>query len=89
MVNPASLRYDGPMIDEALIVQLNAGDGCPPDAGPAWRAAHEEGIDMALTEDALRLTPWERRPQPDRDLALVRLVEQARARIHGISPQDS
>lgn len=77
------------MIDEALIAQLNAGYVCPPDAGPAWRAAHAEGIDMALIEDALRLTPWERLRQHDHALALVRVVEQARVRTYGISSQNS
>jgi hypothetical protein len=33
---------------------------CPPDAGPAWRAAYEAGIDMAELEENLRLTPEER-----------------------------
>ncbi len=76
------------MLDEALIAQLNAGYVCPPDAGPAWRAAYEEGIDMALIEDALRLTPWERLLENDRALALVRSVEQARVRVDGSAHQD-
>jgi hypothetical protein len=29
----------------------------PPDSGPAWRAAHEAGLDMSLIQSALRLTP--------------------------------
>jgi len=33
---------------------------CPPDAGPAWRAAYEAGIDMAELEENLRLTPEQR-----------------------------
>jgi len=33
---------------------------CPPDAGPAWRAAYEAGIDMAEIEENLRLTPEQR-----------------------------
>ncbi|MDB6122876.1 MAG: hypothetical protein JWQ71_1869 [Pedosphaera sp.] len=33
---------------------------CPPNAGPAWRAAYEAGYDMAEIEDNLRLTPMER-----------------------------
>jgi hypothetical protein len=33
---------------------------CPPDAGPAWRAAYEAGIDMAALEESLRLTPGQR-----------------------------
>jgi hypothetical protein len=28
---------------------------CPPDAGPAWRAAYEAGADMAAIEDSLKL----------------------------------
>jgi hypothetical protein len=32
----------------------------PPDAGPAWRAAHESGIDMSLIEGFLKLTPEQR-----------------------------
>jgi len=33
---------------------------CPPDAGPAWRAACEAGCDMEHLEANLKLTPWER-----------------------------
>ena len=43
------------MLDEALIEQLNRGYVCPPDAGPAWRAACEYGFDMSLVEDALNI----------------------------------
>jgi len=32
----------------------------PPDAGPAWRAAHAAGLDMSLIESALSMTPEER-----------------------------
>jgi len=48
------------MLDDALIAELNRGYVCPPDAGPAWRAACEYGFDMSLVEDALRLTPEQR-----------------------------
>jgi hypothetical protein len=48
------------MLDEALIEQLNRGYVCPPDAGPAWRAACQYGFDMSLVEDALRSTPEQR-----------------------------
>ena len=82
MANPMSLRYDGLMIDEALIAQLNAGYACPPDAGPAWRAAHAEGIDMALIEDTLRLTPLERLRKHQGALKLVLSVKRARLK-HG------
>lgn len=43
-----------------LIKELNRGYVCPPDAGPAWRAAHEAGVDMALLEEKLAMTPAER-----------------------------
>ena len=33
---------------------------CPPDAGPAWRAADEAGCDMAELEKNLKLTPEQR-----------------------------
>ncbi|MGA3267771.1 MAG: hypothetical protein ABSE16_13215 [Verrucomicrobiota bacterium] len=33
---------------------------CPPNAGPAWRAAYEAGFDMAQLEENLRLSPEER-----------------------------
>lgn len=65
------------MMNDALIEELNRGYVCPPDAGPAWRTAHESGLDMSLIEENLRLTPWERLLANDRALALVRLVEQA------------
>jgi hypothetical protein len=48
------------VLDEALIEELNRGYVCPPDAGPAWRAACEAGIDMSLIEHTLNLTPAER-----------------------------
>jgi hypothetical protein len=33
---------------------------CPPDAGPAWREAHNAGFDMAEIEENLKLSPEER-----------------------------
>jgi hypothetical protein len=33
---------------------------CPPDAGPAWRAAYDAGCDMEALEENLRLTPEQR-----------------------------
>ena len=77
------------MLDEALIAQLNAGYVCPPDAGPAWRAAHADGIDMSLIEGALRLTTWARLQENDQALQLVRDLEQARIRLDGSSHQNS
>ena len=48
------------MIDEATLAQMNGAYAMPPDAGPAWRAAHAAGIDMSLIEEALKLTPEQR-----------------------------
>jgi hypothetical protein len=48
------------MADDDLIEQLNRGYVCPPDAGPAWRAAAVAGIDLSLIELSLAKTPWER-----------------------------
>jgi hypothetical protein len=48
------------MNSDALIEELNRGYVCPPDAGPAWRAACEYGFDMSLVEHALSLTPEQR-----------------------------
>ena len=66
------------MLDEALIEQLNRGYVCPPDAGPAWRAACEYGFDMSLVEDALRMTPEQRIAEHQRALDLVLELEAAR-----------
>jgi len=64
------------MLDDGLIEQLNRGYICPPDAGPAWRAACEYGYDMSLVEEALRLTPEERLERHQRALnTLLDLME--------------
>ncbi|HEX5219344.1 MAG TPA: hypothetical protein VFZ59_07225 [Verrucomicrobiae bacterium] len=63
------------MIDAATLAQINGEYVMPPDAGPAWRAAHAAGIDMSLIEENLRRSPWERLLANDRALALVRALE--------------
>lgn len=67
------------MLDEAFIEELNRGYVCPPDAGPAWRAACEYGFDMSLVEDALLLTPEQRIAEHQLALNLVLEIEDARA----------
>ncbi len=62
------------MIEEALIEQLNRGYVCPPDAGPAWRAACEYGFDMSLVEDALTKSPEERLEEHQRALDMMLLI---------------
>jgi hypothetical protein len=59
------------MHSEALIEELNRGYTCPPDAGPAWRAACEYGFDMSLVEDALKQTPEERLEEHQRALDMI------------------
>ena len=68
------------MLDDALIAELNRGYVCPPDAGPAWRAACEYGFDMSLVEDALRMTPEQRLEQHQHALNLVLEIEASRER---------
>jgi hypothetical protein len=48
------------VVDEDTLAQMNGKYVCPPDAGPAWRAAMEYGFDMSLIEDSLKLTPEQR-----------------------------
>jgi hypothetical protein len=66
------------VIDETTLAQMNGEYVMPPDAGPAWRAAAAEGVDMSLIEENLKLSPWERLLANDRALVLVRAVQQAR-----------
>jgi hypothetical protein len=62
------------VLDEALIEELNRGYVCPPDAGPAWRAACEYGFDMSLVEDALRQTPEGRLEEHQRALDMLLIL---------------
>lgn len=71
------------MIDAATLAQMNGEYVMPPDAGPAWRAAHAAGIDMSLIEENLKRTPVERLLANDRALALVRALEQAKPAADG------
>ncbi len=48
------------MLDEETLAQINGKYVCPPEAGPAWRAAMEAGVDISLIEDSLKLTPEQR-----------------------------
>jgi hypothetical protein len=62
---------------------MNGEYAMPPDAGPAWRAAYAEGIDMGLIEENLRRTPWERLLANDRALAMLRAIDDAKIRHDG------
>ncbi len=65
------------MIDEETLAQMNGKYVCPPDAGPAWRAAMEYGFDMSLIEDALRMTPEQRLEQHQRALDMILELKEA------------
>jgi hypothetical protein len=67
------------MIDAATLAQINGEYVMPPDAGPAWRAAFQAGVDMSLIEINMRRTPWERLLANDSALRLVRDLEKAGA----------
>jgi len=66
------------MIDEKTLAQMNGKYVMPSDAGPAWRAAYEAGVDMSLIEDNLKLSPWERLLANDRALGLIRALESSK-----------
>ena len=57
---PCHKKMAALVIDETTLAQINGEYPLPPDAGPAWRAACEAGVDMSLVEGALKLTPEER-----------------------------
>jgi len=59
------------MIDDAFIDQLNRGYVCPPDAGPAWRAACEYGFDMSLVDLSLDMTSEQRLDSHQRALDMI------------------
>ena len=70
------------MIDEATLAQMNGEYVMPPDAGPAWRAAHQAGIDMSLLEDSLKLTPEERLAEHQQVIDFLLEVQEA-GQSHG------
>jgi hypothetical protein len=76
-----AFAYNGAVNDD-LVMALNAGYVCPPEAGPAWRRAVAEGIDMSLVERALARTPWDRLQDHDEALGFARMLQQAAAHRH-------
>jgi hypothetical protein len=70
------------MIDETTLAQMNGEYLMPPDAGPAWRAAHKAGIDMSLIEDSLRLTPEQRLVEHQQVIDFLLEVQEA-GQSHG------
>jgi hypothetical protein len=70
------------MIDKATLAQMNGEYVMPPNAGPAWRAAHAAGIDMSLIEDALKLTPEQRLAEHQQVIDFLLEVQEA-GQSHG------
>ncbi len=70
------------MIDAATLAQMNGEYMMPPDAGPAWRAAHAAGIDMSLIEDALKLTPAQRLEEHQQVIDFLLEIQEA-GQSHG------
>jgi len=68
------------VFDDATIDELNRGYVCPPEAGPAWRAACQYGLDMSLVEEALEMTPEQRLEEHQHALDLLLEIEASRAR---------
>jgi hypothetical protein len=70
------------MLDEVTLAQINGEYAMPPDAGPAWRSAFAQGIDMSLIELNLELTPWQRMQQHDQALAFHNELREAAGKRH-------
>ena len=65
------------MLDSETLAQINGSYICPADAGPAWRAAVEAGIDMSLVEHSLGLAPEQRLQEHQRFLDFLIEVQAA------------
>ncbi len=65
------------MLDEETLAQINGKYVCPPDAGPAWRAAVEAGFDMSLIEHALTLVPEQRLAEHQQVIDFLSTVQEA------------
>jgi hypothetical protein len=69
------------VIDEETLAQINGKYVMPPDAGPAWIAAHESGFDMSRVEAFLELTPEERLAEHQQVVDFLLEVQEA-GRLH-------
>ena len=65
------------MIDEETLAQINGKYAMPPDAGPAWIAAHEYGFDMFLVEASLKQTPEQRLAEHQQVIDFLLEVQEA------------
>ena len=67
---------------DELVALLNAGYVCPLGAGPAWRKAVAEGVDMSLIERNLLKSPWERLQNHDQALGFVQILQRGAANAY-------
>jgi hypothetical protein len=65
------------VIDQRTWAQINGQYAMPPDAGPAWRAAHAAGIDMSLIEESLKQTPEQRLAEHQQVIDFLETVRRA------------
>jgi hypothetical protein len=65
------------VIDEETLALINGRYPMPPDAGPAWIAAHEYGFDMSLVEASLKLTPEQRLAEHQQVIDFLLEVQEA------------
>ena len=82
-------ELQGPSGEHDARAAMDSGCVCPPEAGAAWRAAAEAGVDMSLLQDSLRLTPWQRLRENERALALALALEAAGEQLRERSALDS
>ncbi len=73
------------MIDATTLAQISGQYSLPPNAGPAWRAAYEAGLDMSLVEAALGLTAEERLVEHQQVLDFLLEVQEA-GQVRGLTP---
>src|SRR5438270_4934233 len=66
------------MIGEEMLARINGPYRCPPDAGPAWRAACDYGFDMSVVDCELGASPEERIERHQHAINMVLEIEAAR-----------
>lgn len=70
----------------ALGALMNESEAPKEQTAPATET-HEFPVEVDMLEESLRLTPWERLLENERALALVRMLEAARACDHHGTPK--
>ncbi len=70
------------MSSEDQDAALDAGYVCPVEAGPAWRKAVADGVDMSLVELNLGKSPWQRLLDHDQALGFALMLRAAGRKLH-------